>query len=255
MSWNRQTAAEPAAQPQQETAPQQAPQAQQPAAQPNISDVVADVITNSRKQQQAQNTEETPKQDSDYYDEFESWGTDTNRDGVENPMADRKSSDVGKRNVKAYMYENPAVKPFFQEQAAWMLSELADSTKGERTYNEQVHYESGGEKGWTGNKRHTSESIAQLLDEEGMSYADIERGLNAIINDNGQENNAASNSIGTTNSTTVNNSNSITNTNKTSITNANIITTHLLNNYSWINYLIVCIIISQKTLVYNKNNT
>ena len=65
-----------------------------------------------------------------------------------------------------------------------MLSELADSTKGERTYNEQVHYESGGEKGWSGNKRHTSESIAQLLDEEGMSYADIERGLNAIINDN-----------------------------------------------------------------------
>lgn len=131
----------------------------------------------------------------DYYDEFENWGTDPNRDGVENPLSDRSYSGVGKRSVKAYMYENPAVKPFYQEQAAWLLSELADSTKGERTYQEGLHYESGGEKGWTGTKRHTSESIAELLDQSGMTYDQIERGLNAIIKDNGQENNAVSKRI------------------------------------------------------------
>lgn len=136
-----------------------------------------------------------PETDSDYQDEFENWGADPNREGVEDPLAGRNHSEVGKRNVKAYMYENPAVKPFYQEQAAWLLSELNDTTKGERTYNEQLHYESGGEQGWTGTKRQTSDSIAQLLDESGMTYDQIEKGLTAIINDNGQENNAVSKRI------------------------------------------------------------
>ncbi len=136
-----------------------------------------------------------PQEETEHHDEFEDWGKDPNREGVANPLTDRSYSEVGKRSVKAYMYENPAVKPFYQEQAAWLLSELADSTKGERTYNEQLHYESGGEQGWSGTKRHTSESIAELLDQDGMSYDQIERGLNAIVNDHGQENNAVSKRI------------------------------------------------------------
>lgn len=134
-------------------------------------------------------------ENSEYRDEFDSWGVDPSRESISDPLADRSYSEVGKRSVKAYMYENPAVKPFYQEQAAWLLSELSDTTKGERTYNEDVHYESGGEKGWSGTKRHTSDAIAQLLDEDGMSYEEIERGLNAIIQDNGQENNAVSKRI------------------------------------------------------------
>ena len=178
------------------------PQAEAQPVQKTDGELVQETMANLVRQKQAAEaqTEQAPAQNqreenSDYEDEFENWGRDPNREGVADPMADRKSSEVGKRSVKAYMYENPDVKPFYQEQAAWMLSELSDSTKGERTYNEQLHYESGGEKGWSGNKRHTSDSIAQLLDEEGMSYEDIERGLNAIINDNGQENNAASKRI------------------------------------------------------------
>lgn len=136
-----------------------------------------------------------PAQESDYYDEFEDWGAYPNREGVGNPLADRNFSEVGKRSTKAYMYENPAVKPFYQEQAAWLLSELTDTTRGERTYNDNVYYESGGEKGWSGTKRHTSESIAELLDQYGMTYEQIERGLNAIVNDSGQENNAISKRI------------------------------------------------------------
>lgn len=143
----------------------------------------------------AQKVNGNTAQKSDYYDEFESWGADPNKEGVKDPMADRSYSEVGKRSVNAYMYENPAVKPFYQEQAAWMLSELADSTKGERTYNEQLHYESGGEQGLTGTKRHTSDSIAELLDQDGMTYDQIERGLYAIVEDHGLENNAASKRI------------------------------------------------------------
>lgn len=176
----------------QQEAPQQVqfPTGQQPSADP-IADTVFEMIQKNAAPEVNKNQNET----ADYYDEFENWGADQNREGVENPLADRKYSEVGKRNVKAYMYENSAVKPFYQEQAAWLLSELADSTKGERTYNEQLHYESGGEKGWTGTSRHTSESIAELLDQDGMTYEQIEKGLNAIINDNGQENNAASKRI------------------------------------------------------------
>lgn len=37
-------------------------------------------------------------------------------------------------------------------------------------------------------KRTASERIAKLLDDEDISYADIERSITAIINDKGQEN-------------------------------------------------------------------
>ena len=107
---------------------------------------------------------------------------------VKNPMKGRDWNNVGKRSVKAYMYDNPEVKRFYQDQAAWMLSELQDSTRGERFYNKDT-----GE--YSGVKRHTSDSIASLLDSDGMSYDQIEKGLFAIVNDEGSENNAASKRI------------------------------------------------------------
>lgn len=115
----------------------------------------------------------------------------------ENPLeADgRDIKDVGKRNVKAYMYENPEVKPFFQEEAAYMLNDLKNSVKGQKHFNDQLYYESSGEQGWYGTKRETSEEIAYLLDEFNYSYADLEKGLNAIIEDHGAENNAISKRI------------------------------------------------------------
>ena len=110
---------------------------------------------------------------------------------VDNPFYDRDFDTVGNRKVKAYMYENPGVKSFFQEEAMNLLTELGDTVKAERWYNDQVYYDTNGEHGFGGNKRHTSDSIAELLDSWGMSYADIEKGLNAIIEDNGAENIAA----------------------------------------------------------------
>ena len=105
----------------------------------------------------------------------------------EDPFTDRDYKAVGNRKVKAYMYENPEVRPFFQEAAQAMLGDLQNSTKGERVYNDEAYYESGGEKGWSGVERHTTDDIAYLLD-KGYTYAEIEKGLNAIIEDNGAEN-------------------------------------------------------------------
>lgn len=114
---------------------------------------------------------------------------------VESPFDERDIVDVGKKNVKAYMYENPEVKPFFQEEAQIMLRELQDSVKGERTFNDQLYYETGGEQGWFATKRQTSPQIAELLDKFKYKYSDIEKGLKAIIEDHGKENNAVSKRI------------------------------------------------------------
>ena len=105
---------------------------------------------------------------------------------TENPFADRDIKEVGKKNVKAYMYENPEVKPFFQKEANYLMSELADTIKGDRYY---VQAEQPGEYGldsygfWTGTKRHTSQDIAYLHDDLGYTYEQIKEGLEDIIED------------------------------------------------------------------------
>lgn len=113
----------------------------------------------------------------------------------DDPFYDRDIKEVGNRKVKAYMYENPEVKPFFQNEAASMLGDLHRTIKGERWYIDDLYYKSNGEYGWGGVKRHTTDDIAYLLDEFGYTYAEIEKGLNAIIEDNGAENNAVSKRI------------------------------------------------------------
>ena len=107
-------------------------------------------------------------------------------------MESRDYNEVGNRKVKAFMDENPEVKPYYRAEAQNILMELRDTTKGERFYNDDVYYASGGEKGITGVSRHTSDTIAQLLDQEGFTYDQLEKGLQAIIDDHGRENNAAS---------------------------------------------------------------
>ena len=108
------------------------------------------------------------------------------------PFEEKDIQEVGNRKQKAYMYENPEVKPFFQEEALVMLGELQRSVKGEKHFNDQLYYDTNGEQGWYGTKRETSEQIAYMLDRFKYTYADIEKGLNAIIEDHGAENNAIS---------------------------------------------------------------
>ena len=115
---------------------------------------------------------------------------------VKDPFADRDVpyGNEGKK-VNAYMYDNPEVKPFFQAEALALMEELNNGTKGERWYNDHLYYESGGEQGYGGTKRHQSESIDRLSYEFNLSYEEIEKGLEAIIQDNGAENIAAAKKI------------------------------------------------------------
>lgn len=111
----------------------------------------------------------------------------------------RDYDDVGNRKVNAYQYDNPEVKPFFQEEAEYMLGDLKNSVKGERSYNDDLYYATNGEQGYFGTTRQTTDDIAELLDGVGgkykYTYAEIEKGLNAIIKDEGAENNAVSKRI------------------------------------------------------------
>ena len=129
-----------------------------------------------------------PEVDAPYYGEFDDAAP-------YDPFENRDMKEVGNRKVKAYMYENPEVKPFFQSEANIMLGELKRTTKGEKWFNDDLYYETNGEKGWGGTTRQTSDEIAYLLDELGYTYAQIEKGLNAIIEDDGAENNAISKRI------------------------------------------------------------
>ena len=143
---------------------------------------------NNRKYESIEDSDIPPEAEAPYYGEVENIAP-------VDPFAERDMNEVGKRNVKAYMSENPEVKPYFQDAARAMLFDLQNGTKGERIFNEQMHYESGYEKGWMGTSRRTTSDIADLLDQWGYSYAQIEAGLNAIIEDNGMENNAVSKRI------------------------------------------------------------
>ena len=129
-------------------------------------------------------TEAPANTEQDEWDEFDSIFDGETTDTVESPFDDRDIKDVGKRSVNAYMYDNPEVKPYFQFEAEVMLYDLKHSTKGERIMTGS--YETGQE--WTGVKRATSPEIEDLLDNYNYSYADIEKGLNAIIKDHGAEN-------------------------------------------------------------------
>ena len=115
-----------------------------------------------------------------------------NTEHIPSPLDSRDIDEVGNRKIKAYQYENPEVKPFFQAEAENMIYDLDNTIKGERV---ATHDEEGYITGWSGITRQTTEAIAYLKDNYGYSYDQIRQGLNKIIEDDGLENNAVSKRI------------------------------------------------------------
>ena len=113
------------------------------------------------------------------------------------PFEDREMKEVSKdRKVNAYQYDNPEVKPFFQEEANILLGEYMQTQKPETIYNGDLKYNMTYEAAQDipdiyRTPRMATESIAYLRDTVGMKYEDIEKGLKAIIEDKGAENIAA----------------------------------------------------------------
>jgi hypothetical protein len=123
-------------------------------------------------------------------------------DGVTpaDPMAERDPAQVGNPKVKAYMYDNPEVKPFFQEEANRLLGELDRSEKAQTYYNGWIKQDMSYEFAQDipevyRTKRNASQSIVTLRDKYNLSYDDIRKGLKALIEDHGAENIVAAKKI------------------------------------------------------------
>ncbi len=101
----------------------------------------------------------------------------------------RDSNTVGERRIKAFQFDHPEVHSFYKEAAADLMEELNYAEKGGGIVKLKEY--GAGDDQYIRMKRTASERIAKLLDDEDISYADIERSITAIINDKGQENFAA----------------------------------------------------------------
>lgn len=111
------------------------------------------------------------------------------RPKAEEHIDQRDSNTVGERRIKAFQFDHPEVHSFYKEAAANLMEELNYAEKGGGIVKLKEH--GAGDDQYIRMKRSASERIAKLLDDEDISYADIERSISAIINDKGQENFAA----------------------------------------------------------------
>lgn len=96
----------------------------------------------------------------------------------------RGAAQIADRNVNAFQYDHPQLHAYYKGAAEAMLTELSGAVKGGETQTATGEY--GQTYSWR-NKRNVSPRIASLLD-GGMTYSAIEKALDAIIHDKGQEN-------------------------------------------------------------------
>lgn len=111
------------------------------------------------------------------------------RPKAEEHIDQRDSNTVGERRINAFQFDHPEVHSFYKEAAADLMEELNYAERGGGIVKLKEH--GAGDDQYIRMKRTASERIAKLLDDEDISYADIERSITAIINDKGQENFAA----------------------------------------------------------------
>lgn len=100
----------------------------------------------------------------------------------------RSSEDMGDRKINAFQFDRPEVHQYYSEAAAELLDELSVTEKGGQTIR-LGDYQTGYE--YRRTSRAAPERIATLLDDYGLSYDQIEKALDAIIHNHGQENIAA----------------------------------------------------------------
>ena len=86
------------------------------------------------------------------------------------------------RSTRSYSDRNPGARHFLEEAALGFAYDVNNSTHGERWYNDQLYYESGGEKGFGGTSRHTTSDIAELKDAYGYTWDELLKAANDVAN-------------------------------------------------------------------------
>lgn len=100
-----------------------------------------------------------------------------------------------KRGQHSFQYDNPEIHEYMKQAAEMLLDEIQNSTRGERVATQVEYGDNGGYHHWTGTKRYTTEGIAYLKDNFGISWDNIARAAENIIKDNGAENYADANRV------------------------------------------------------------
>ena len=103
-------------------------------------------------------------------------------------MSQRDFKNVGSKKVKAYQQENPSAKPYIQNMASTLLGDLQQGIKGGREYG--INPETRTVNRVDRIEREQSQPINAMLD-KGMTYKQIEDGLQRLVDDNGRENTAS----------------------------------------------------------------
>lgn len=114
------------------------------------------------------------------------------RDGVQIPIEERGWEDAGNRKVNAFQYDNPHLHQFFRQAALDLQNELNATIKGERFPTLDAD---GNITGYTGTKRESSAPVEQAKDNAKLSYAQIQKAIEDLIADHGQENYAAAKKV------------------------------------------------------------
>ena len=108
------------------------------------------------------------------------------------PVQERTWKDAGNRKINAFQFDHPELHPYYVEAARALKYDLASSVKGERI----PQFDADGYiTGYTGTTRSVTEPIEQALDNAKLSYSQIDKALNDLIADNGQENYAAAKKV------------------------------------------------------------
>lgn len=93
-----------------------------------------------------------------------------------------------KRGQHSFQYDNPEIHKYMKDAAQSLLEEIHNSTRGERLATPVEDGDNGGYYHWTGTKRHTTDGIAYLKDNFGISWDNLARAAEAIIKDDDAEN-------------------------------------------------------------------
>jgi hypothetical protein len=100
-----------------------------------------------------------------------------------------------KRGQHSFQYDNPEIHEYMKLAAENLLDEISNSTRGERFATPVEFGDNGGYYHWTGTKRETTDGIAFLKDNFGISWDRLAKAAEDIIRDEGSENYADANRV------------------------------------------------------------
>lgn len=85
------------------------------------------------------------------------------------------------RSTRTYSDRNPGARQYIEEGALGFLYDVNNSTHGERWYNDDLYYASGGEQGFGGTSRSTTDDIAYLKDSYGYTWDQLQKAAEDVV--------------------------------------------------------------------------